>query len=76
VDYGTTALAQQTSGAIERKAPTDSRYSFANGTWFYQLPDDRWVRWENGGWVNHNTAAAMEQIPAPVARLAVPTVNR
>jgi hypothetical protein len=40
---------------------TDPGYRFANGMWFYQMPDDRWVVWENGTWQDYNNAAIAEQ---------------
>ena len=69
-------LAQQNAGPVEHKAATDSRYSFASGTWYYQLPDDRWVRWEKGAWVENNIAATTQRAPGPVARTPVPFIRR
>jgi hypothetical protein len=43
------------------RVATDPHYRFANGMWFYQMPNDRWVRWENGTWVDYNSTAIARQ---------------
>jgi hypothetical protein len=43
------------------RVATDPHYRFANGMWFYQMPNDRWVRWENGTWVDYNSTAIAQQ---------------
>jgi hypothetical protein len=54
---GETILPEVTS------AGDNSRYRNYNGVWWYQLPNDRWVYWSNGEWVNF---VATTQPPPPV----------
>ena len=48
----------------------DSHYRYADGMWFYQLANNSWVRWENGGWHEYNAnAIASENSGAGAARV-------
>jgi hypothetical protein len=45
--------------------PVDrSRYRYQDGRWWYLLPDNRWVYWENGAWVNYTPPAVGAPVPA------------
>ena len=70
---GTTASTQPSllpsAAGTPTPAATDSvdrsRYRYYNGRWWYLLPDNRWVYWENGAWVNYVPPAV--GAPAPTA---------
>jgi hypothetical protein len=57
-----TMIAGQPNGTFQ--VAVDPRYRSVNGTWFYQLPDNRWARFENGNWVDNNTGLALNAAPA------------
>lgn len=48
----------------------DPHYRYVNGTWFYQMPDNSFVRFDNGKWVNDNQNAG------PIASRTTPQVER
>jgi hypothetical protein len=52
------ATVQPDSGV---RIAADPNYRFANGMWFYQMPNNRWVRWENGAWAGYNSSAIASQ---------------
>jgi hypothetical protein len=54
-----------------RPSGGDPHYRFANGVWFYQMPDNSWVRWENGSWVKNDSAVPAQRTTAPVERSIV-----
>lgn len=40
---------------------SNPRYGFADGHWWYWLPSDQWVFWENGAWHDYNVAIAQSE---------------
>jgi hypothetical protein len=57
------------------------RYVYFNGQWWYWLPENRWVYWQNRRWNNYAPAAVAENratAPAPQSglMLADPAANR
>jgi hypothetical protein len=50
-----TMIAGQPNGGYQVAIPPGYRY--VAGTWFYQMPDNSWVRFENGAWMTNNNVA-------------------
>jgi hypothetical protein len=55
---------------------SDPHYRYANGVWFYQMPDNSWMRWENGTWVNANQTATVRPNVGPIAGHTAPHTER
>ncbi len=54
----------------------DSHYRYADGMWFYQLANNSWVRWENGGWHEYNANAIASENSGAVPRVSSLTSPR
>jgi len=48
-------------GSDNRGGDNQWRYKFHNGTWWYWLPENRWVYWNNGSWANYDAATYAAQ---------------
>jgi hypothetical protein len=46
----------------------DPHYRYADGIWFYQMPDNSWVRWDNGKWVNADQTVSVQPSAGPIAK--------
>jgi hypothetical protein len=42
------------SGERGNRDDNQWRYRFYNGVWWYWLPENRWVYWSNGAWLDYN----------------------
>ncbi len=69
-----TFIATQPSAG--REVVSDPHYRYANGKWFYQMPDNSWMRWENGIWVNAERTVTNPPKPVPIASRTLPGERR
>jgi hypothetical protein len=47
----------QLASPLAAKQPTDARYRYLNGQWWYQLDDHRWAQWDGAKWTIPNQKA-------------------
>jgi len=62
--------------ATERSIVSDPHYRYSNGTWFYQMPDNQLVRWDNGKWVNADQTAIVQPNVGPIAERTTALAGR